>query len=106
MALGLRLALSGLAELLSKARPPAPGWGPAFLFGMGGRLSRRQPFTPAWMDSDLEQLADEYYEAQLLDPRRAQELQRDIVALVKANHIDRELQLEAQRSSSDHRQPR
>ncbi|WP_313301697.1 cobaltochelatase subunit CobN [Pseudomonas sp.] len=45
---------------------------------------------------DLEQLADEFYEAQLLDPRRARELQGDILALVKANHIDRELQIEGQ----------
>src|SRR5690606_13438936 len=37
-----------------------------------------------------------FYEAQLLDPRRARELQRDILELVKANHIDRELQLEGQ----------
>ena len=43
---------------------------------------------------DLERLADEYYEAQLLDPRRARELQRDILNLVRDNHIDRELQLE------------
>lgn len=56
-------------------------------------LTRAESYGPL---RDLEQLADEYYEAQLLDPRRAQELQRDILALVKANHIDRELQLEGQ----------
>ncbi|MCY1403672.1 Aerobic cobaltochelatase subunit CobN [compost metagenome] len=43
---------------------------------------------------NLELLADEYYEAQLLDPRRARELQRDILKLVREAHIDRELQLE------------
>ena len=44
-------------------------------------------------------LADEYYEAQLLDPRRARELQRDILQLVRDTHIDRELQLDEQLDS-------
>ena len=56
-------------------------------------LTRAETYGPL---RELEQLADEYYEAQLLDPRRAGELQRDILALVKANHIDRDLQLEGQ----------
>lgn len=56
-------------------------------------LTRAETYGPL---RHLEQLADEYYEAQLLDPRRARELQRDIVELVKANHIDRDLQLEGQ----------
>ncbi|MBC3466525.1 cobaltochelatase subunit CobN [Pseudomonas sp. RW10S2] len=56
-------------------------------------LTRAETYGPL---RHLEQLADEYYEAQLLDPRRARELQRDILELVKANHIDRDLQLEGQ----------
>ncbi|MDR6712421.1 cobaltochelatase CobN [Pseudomonas hunanensis] len=56
-------------------------------------LTRAETYGPL---RDLEQLADEYYEAQLLDPRRARELQRDILVLLKATHIDRELQLEGQ----------
>lgn len=56
-------------------------------------LTRAEIYGPL---RHLEQLADEFYEAQLLDPRRARELQRDILELVKANHIDRELQLEGQ----------
>lgn len=54
-------------------------------------LTRAETYGPL---RDLEVLADEYYEAQLLDPRRARELQRDILNLVRDNHIDRELQLE------------
>lgn len=56
-------------------------------------LTRAETYGPL---RHLERLADEFYEAQLLDPRRARELQRDILELVKANHIDRELQLEGQ----------
>lgn len=56
-------------------------------------LTRAETYGPL---RHLEQLADEYYEAQLLDPRRARELQRDILDLLKANHIDRELQLEGE----------
>ncbi|AKK01130.1 cobalamin biosynthesis protein CobN [Pseudomonas chlororaphis] len=55
-------------------------------------LTRAETYGPL---RDLERLADEYYEAQLLDPRRARELQRDILNLVRETHIDRELQLEA-----------
>ncbi|UVJ45872.1 cobaltochelatase subunit CobN [Pseudomonas sp. LS1212] len=54
-------------------------------------LTRAETYGPL---RDLELLADEYYEAQLLDPRRARELQRDILKLVREAHIDRELQLE------------
>ncbi|MDZ5603686.1 cobaltochelatase subunit CobN [Pseudomonas sp. RP23018S] len=56
-------------------------------------LTRAETYGPL---RHLERLADEYYDAQLLDPRRARELQREILELVKANHIDRELQLEGQ----------
>ena len=55
-------------------------------------LTRAETYGPL---RDLELLADEYYEAQLLDPRRARELQRDILKLVRDTHIDRELQLDA-----------
>ncbi|PWB33872.1 cobaltochelatase subunit CobN [Pseudomonas sp. SDI] len=54
-------------------------------------LTRAETYGPL---RHLELLADEYYEAQLLDPRRARELQRQILELVRDNHIDRELQLE------------
>ncbi|WP_422419224.1 cobaltochelatase subunit CobN [Pseudomonas sp. GZD-222] len=54
-------------------------------------LTRAETYGPL---RHLEALADEYYEAQLLDPRRARELQRDILELLRDNHIDRELQLE------------
>ncbi|MBT2298270.1 cobaltochelatase subunit CobN [Pseudomonas fluorescens] len=54
-------------------------------------LTRAETYGPL---RNLELLADEYYEAQLLDPRRARELQRDILNLVRETHIDRELQLD------------
>ncbi|VVM66668.1 cobaltochelatase subunit CobN [Pseudomonas fluorescens] len=54
-------------------------------------LTRAETYGPL---RNLESLADEYYEAQLLDPRRARELQRDILQLVRDTHIDRELQLD------------
>lgn len=54
-------------------------------------LTRAETYGPL---RDLELLADEYYEAQLLDPRRARELQRDILKLVRETRIDRELQLD------------
>jgi cobaltochelatase CobN len=56
-------------------------------------LTRAETYGPL---RDLEALADEYYEAQLLDPRRALELQREILKLVRATHIDEELALDAQ----------
>ncbi|HKS12235.1 MAG TPA: cobaltochelatase subunit CobN, partial [Pseudomonas sp.] len=61
-------------------------------------LTRAETYGPL---RHLERLADEYYDAQLLDPRRARELQRDILDLVKANHIDRELQLEGALDDAD-----
>nr|WP_314483516.1 cobaltochelatase subunit CobN [uncultured Pseudomonas sp.] len=61
-------------------------------------LTRAETYGPL---RHLEQLADEFYEAQLLDPRRARELQRDILELVKTHHIDRELQLEGQLDDAD-----
>ncbi|WP_413795052.1 MULTISPECIES: cobaltochelatase subunit CobN [unclassified Pseudomonas] len=54
-------------------------------------LTRAETYGPL---RHLELLADEYYDAQLLDPRRARELQRDILDLVRETHIDRELQLD------------
>ncbi|MGE8412125.1 MAG: cobaltochelatase subunit CobN [Pseudomonas sp.] len=54
-------------------------------------LTRAETYGPL---RNLELLADEYYEAQLLDPRRARELQRDILRLVRETQIDRELQLD------------
>jgi len=54
-------------------------------------LTRAETYGPL---RDLELLADEYYEAQLLDPRRALELQRDILKLVHETHIDQELALD------------
>ncbi|MGC5702698.1 cobaltochelatase subunit CobN [Pseudomonas sp. NFXW11] len=59
-------------------------------------LTRAETYGPL---RNLELLADEYYEAQLLDPRRARELQRDILRLVRETHIDRELQLDGQLDS-------
>ncbi|WP_296261434.1 MULTISPECIES: cobaltochelatase subunit CobN [unclassified Pseudomonas] len=53
-------------------------------------LTRAETYGPL---RNLELLADEYYEAQLLDPRRARELQKDILKLVRETHIDRELAL-------------
>ncbi len=54
-------------------------------------LTRAETYGPL---RNLELLADEFYEAQLLDPRRARELQRDILQLVRDTQIDRELQLD------------
>ncbi|WP_057407996.1 cobaltochelatase subunit CobN, partial [Pseudomonas syringae group genomosp. 3] len=62
-------------------------------------LTRAETYGPL---RNLELLADEYYEAQLLDPRRARELQRDILNLVRETRIDRELALdEATDSDAD-----
>lgn len=55
-------------------------------------LTRAESYGPL---RDLELLADEYYEAQLLDPRRALELQRDILELVREARLDQELALDA-----------
>ncbi|WP_295474785.1 cobaltochelatase subunit CobN [uncultured Pseudomonas sp.] len=55
-------------------------------------LTRAETYGPL---RDLELLADEYYEAQLLDPRRAQELQRQILQRVRETHLDQELGLDA-----------
>ncbi|NAS94975.1 cobaltochelatase subunit CobN [Pseudomonas syringae pv. actinidifoliorum] len=54
-------------------------------------LTRAETYGPL---RNLELLADEFYEAQLLDPRRARELQRDILELVRETRIDRELSLD------------
>jgi cobaltochelatase CobN len=59
-------------------------------------LTRAETYGPL---RNLELLADEYYDAQLLDPGRARELQRDILQLVRDTHIDRELQLDDQLDS-------
>jgi len=55
-------------------------------------LTRAETYGPL---RDLELLADEYYDAQLLDPRRARELQADILTLVRETRIDHELQLDS-----------
>ncbi|RMN19430.1 Cobaltochelatase subunit CobN, partial [Pseudomonas cannabina] len=59
-------------------------------------LTRAETYGPL---RDLELLADEFYEAQLLDPRRARELQRDILELVRETRIDRELALDVSTDS-------
>lgn len=59
-------------------------------------LTRAETYGPL---RDLELLADEYYEAQLLDPRRARELQKDILRLVRETHIDRELAMDGDANS-------
>jgi cobaltochelatase CobN len=61
-------------------------------------LTRAETYGPL---RDLELLADEYYEAQLLDPRRALELQRDILKLVRETHIDQELGLDSSLRAGD-----
>ncbi|MFC2971143.1 cobaltochelatase subunit CobN [Azotobacter bryophylli] len=54
-------------------------------------LTRAESYGPL---RDLERLADEYYEASLLDPRRAGELRGEILATVRATALDRELNLQ------------
>ncbi|MBD1599270.1 cobaltochelatase subunit CobN [Pseudomonas typographi] len=61
-------------------------------------LTRAETYGPL---RDLERLADEYYEAQLLDPRRALALQKDILALVRETALDRELQLDTAQAASE-----
>ena len=53
-------------------------------------LTRAESYGPL---RDLERLADEFYEAQLLDPRRARELQGDIAQLLRRSSLDQELKL-------------
>lgn len=54
-------------------------------------LTRAESYGPL---RDLERLADEYYEASQLDLRRAVELRAEILALVRATELDRELGLQ------------
>lgn len=54
-------------------------------------LTRAESYGPL---RDIERLADEYYDASLLDPRRAGELRGEILTLVRATQLDRELQLQ------------
>ncbi|MFS2128099.1 cobaltochelatase subunit CobN, partial [Pseudomonas sp. Pseusp97] len=54
-------------------------------------LTRAENYGPL---RDLERLADEYYDASLLDPRRASELRGDILTLVRETSLDRELGLQ------------
>ncbi|WP_315808756.1 cobaltochelatase subunit CobN [Pseudomonas sp. C9-3] len=54
-------------------------------------LTRAENYGPL---RDLERLADEYYDASLLDPRRANELRGDILTLVRDTSLDRELGLQ------------
>ncbi|OEC58560.1 cobaltochelatase subunit CobN [Pseudomonas sp. ENNP23] len=53
-------------------------------------LTRAETYGPL---RDLERLADEYYDASLLDPRRAVQLRGEILELVRATALDRELGL-------------
>jgi len=54
-------------------------------------LTRADSYGPL---RDIERLADEYYEASQLDLRRALELRGEILALVRASHLDQELGLQ------------
>ncbi len=54
-------------------------------------LTRAESYGPL---RDIERLADEYYDASLLDPRRAGELRGEILSLVRATQLDRELHLQ------------
>jgi cobaltochelatase CobN len=50
---------------------------------------------------DLERLVDEYYQALALDHARAELLRKDILALVRAARLDREVGFEATRPGAD-----
>ncbi len=54
-------------------------------------LTRAESYGPL---RDIERLADEYYEASQLDLRRATELRSEILTLVRAANLDRELGLQ------------
>ena len=54
-------------------------------------LTRAESYGPL---RDIERLADEYYDASQLDLRRAAELRGEILALVRATQLDRELGLQ------------
>ncbi|PWU30589.1 cobaltochelatase subunit CobN [Pseudomonas sp. RW407] len=54
-------------------------------------LTRAENYGPL---RDLERLADEYYDASLLDPRRAVQLRGEILDAVRAAALDRELGLQ------------
>ncbi|WP_435607281.1 cobaltochelatase subunit CobN [Pseudomonas knackmussii] len=54
-------------------------------------LTRAENYGPL---RDLERLADEYYDASLLDPRRATQLRGEILDAVRAAALDRELGLQ------------
>lgn len=54
-------------------------------------LTRAESYGPL---RDLERLADEYYEASQLDPRRAVELRGEILRKVRETSLDRELGLQ------------
>ncbi|MGE8498527.1 MAG: cobaltochelatase subunit CobN [Pseudomonas sp.] len=54
-------------------------------------LTRAESYGPL---RDIERLADEYYDASQLDLRRAVELRGEILALVRATQLDRELGLQ------------
>lgn len=54
-------------------------------------LTRAESYGPL---RDLERLADEYYEASQLDPRRAEQLRGEILATVRVTALDRELNLQ------------
>ena len=54
-------------------------------------LTRAESYGPL---RDIERLADEYYEASQLDLRRAEELRKEILGLVRVTQLDRELNLQ------------
>lgn len=54
-------------------------------------LTRAESYGPL---RDLEHLADEYYEASQLDPRRAEQLRGEILATVRVTALDHELNLQ------------
>ncbi|MEM9605389.1 MAG: cobaltochelatase subunit CobN, partial [Pseudomonadota bacterium] len=51
-------------------------------------LTRAEAYGPM---RELERLVDEYFDAQVLDPRRAARLHTEILAVAKGAHLDREL---------------
>ncbi|MEB6190592.1 cobaltochelatase subunit CobN [Pseudomonas aeruginosa] len=54
-------------------------------------LTRAESYGPL---RDLERLADEFYDASLLDPRRAEQLRGEILVLLRDNRLDREIGLQ------------
>ena len=59
-------------------------------------MTRAETYGPL---KDLERLVDEYFDAATLDPRRLPILRRDIVTMMAAMGLDRELGIDAKRDS-------